>query len=104
MAVCDPALPLVPTLPSTMTLVGFELVPESPLTVAVLDWPGVTVAGLNEQVAPDSQERVMALVKLLGADAATVKVVDAVPIRIVAEVAAEESEKTAVPLPVSETV
>ena len=92
MAVCAPALPLVPTLPSTVRFVGFELVPESPLTVSVLVCPDLIEAGLNEQVAPDSQDRLMALVKLLGADIETVKVVDAVPTRIVFEVAVEESE------------
>ena len=82
---------------------GFELVAESPLTVSALDCPGLIEVGLNAHVAPDSQERVMALVKLLGAEVVTVKVVDAVPIRTVLEVLAAESEKTGAPLPVSET-
>jgi hypothetical protein len=56
------------------------------------------------QVAPEAQERVILLVKELGADALTVKVAVVVPIKMVVALALAERVKTGFPVPVRETL
>lgn len=87
-----------------MKLNGFVVEAVRLLTVSVLLCPPKIDAGLNEQVAPAEQARVMLPVKLLGADAATDKTAELFPIKTVVVGPVEESEKTATPVPVKATI
>lgn len=78
---------------------GLEVVALSPLTVSVLVWPAVIEAESKEQVTPAEQARVMLSVNELGAEAETVKVVEAVPMVRTVDRGLEEREKTALPVP-----
>ena len=105
LAVCEPLVPVTVRLRGFGTpFTAWSLVAERPLTVTVLLWPGVIEAGSNAQVTPVEQESVMALVKELGPEAETAKVVEVVPICITLDRVLAASVKTAVPVPLSETV
>jgi hypothetical protein len=88
-----------PLVPVTVKFKGLGVLADRPVTVKVLLWPAVMTAGLNEQVAPDEQDREMLETKPLGADAETVKVADVVPTKILAERLVAESMSTAPPVP-----
>jgi hypothetical protein len=85
-------------------LKGLVVVAERLVTVTVLFWPPIIDVGAKVQVAPEAQERVMGLVKELGADALTVKVAVVVPTTMVVALALAESVKTGFPVPVRETL
>ena len=97
-AVCDTAVPV------TVTLRGLDVVADRPVTVRVLLCPASIEVGLNVQLAPDPQARVMLLVNELGAVAVTVKVVVVVPITIAVDLGLAERAKTGFPVPVRETL
>ena len=86
-----------------MKLKGFVVDADRPESVTVLLWPTVMEEGLNAQVAPDSQERAMLSVKVEGPEAVMVNVVVVLPIIMILEGFATESEKPAIPVPVRET-
>ncbi len=86
-----------------MKVKGLDVVPERLLTVNVLVWPGLMVAGLAEHVVPALQPTVIWLVKFGGAEAVTVKVAEVVPMTTGVEGGATANEKTATPVPVSDT-
>lgn len=88
----------------TVKFIGLVVVAERPVTVTVLLWPAIIDVGLKVQVAPEAQERVMLLVKELGAEALTVKVAVVVPTKMVVALALAESVKTGFPVPVRETL
>ena len=67
--------------------------------MSVLVWPARIVAGLNEQVNVEGQTSVMLPVKLLGAEAAIVNVVDVLPIIVVTLGVEEDSVNCATPVP-----
>ena len=90
--------------PETEKLNGLAVVAESPETVTVLLWPDMMEDGLNEQVAPPVHVRVMLPVNELGEEALITNVVDAVPIWRAAARLLAESEKTALPVPISVTL
>ena len=90
--------------PVTVKFRGLGVVAESPLSVTLLVWPGAMVAGLEVHVAPVLQAIVIWLVKPLGAEAFTVKVVEVVPITTLGGGTVTANEKTAVPVPVSDTL
>lgn len=94
-------LPLVPV---TVRFVGLALVAERPVTLRVLDCPGVIEDGLKEQVAPEEHESVMLEVKLLAAEAVTVKVADVVPATMVSARLLDARLKADAPVPERETV
>jgi hypothetical protein len=96
-AICSSLVPL------TVRLRGLAVDAESPEMVTVLLSPALIDVGTKEQVAPVAQESEMLLVKLLGATAEMVKVVDVVPMRIVFEGPSTASEKTGTPVPMRTT-
>lgn len=88
--------------PVTVKFVGFELVAERPLTVRVLLSPAVIMGGLKLQV-PVLHASVMLLTNELGAVGVIVNVAVLVPIRRTVDRTFAEREKTALPVPESET-
>lgn len=88
--------------PVTAKFRGFAVSADRPLTVRTELWPGMIEAGLNEHVAPE-QARPILDVKLLAADAEIVKVVEAVPTRMLLDKLLAESVKTPPPAPDSKT-
>lgn len=92
----------LPFVPLTVKVRGFGVEAERLPTVKVLVWPGLMDVGLNVQVAPEvlAQASEILLVNEAGAEAATEKLVVAVPIVILLDAFVAESEKTATPVPV----
>jgi len=90
-------LPLVPV---TVKFRGLLVLPERPLTVIVVLWPGVMLEGLKEQVVPLAQLKLIwPLKEESSAEAAMVSVVEVVPIIGVLDGPEEESEKSATASP-----
>lgn len=90
---CDPLVPMMEKLN------GLGVETERLLTVAVLVCPAKIEVGLNVQVIPVGQDKVMLPVKLLGAEAETVKFAVVEPIRTETVGCGEVIEKTAAPVP-----
>jgi hypothetical protein len=97
-AFCDPLVPL------TVKLNGFVVDAVRLLRVSVPVCPANIDVGLNVQVGPEEHDRVMFPEKLEGAEAETVKVAVVLPIEVVTLGAVEEREKTATPVPATDTV
>ena len=90
-------------MPVTAKTKGLAIVAVSPFTVKVLVCPAKMFAGLNEQERLPGHARVMLPVKLLGAEAAIVKVVEPLPMRVVTLGDGEDIVNCATPVPESTT-
>ena len=101
--VSDTLAVFVPLVPVTVKFEGLELVADSPVTVIVVLCPAVMEVGLNEQVTPDEQAKVILDVKLRAAAAEIVKVVERVPISRLLDWRLDESVKSPPPAPDRET-
>lgn len=93
MALCEPLVPV------TEKAYGLAMEAVRPLIVRVLVCPAKMVAGLKEQLRLAGQLSEMLPLKLLGAEAATVKVVDPLPIRVVTFGEGEDIVNCASPVP-----
>lgn len=89
--------------PVTVTFKGFAVAEVRPVTVSRLDPPATIELGLKAHVAPLLQDNAMDPRKVLGAEAEMVNVVVLEPMRITLDRALEESEKTGLPVPDSDS-
>jgi hypothetical protein len=93
----------LPEVPLTVKFKGLAVVAERALTVSVLLCPATIEAGLNAQVAPDPQARLMLPVNVLGAEAAMLNAVEleVVPMSSTVDRVLADRAKTAMPIPES---